>query len=282
MSWNDIEYDSDDIQSVTQSASYSDESIDENLQAILSTSNEVMESATVRLAKGRLYEMLLKHDIFDDTLGEDPRAIRQVQDEVRAFVTERLEIMLGMKTKAVRKEIVPEVSIEFPFDDLEIAALKALADNLNKGAKGDKVVIQADVSLSGQEVEVQVKRPEPKRPLQTPFKIKKKTPIKRVEQKQEEQEESFSEEDKTAKTSAEDYKRYVKNRKPAKIKVGTSSSVRPMPMPDENMMNAIAASQADANLRGGNATLGSMGGSMIGANAVTNALVNRVLPRGGR
>src|ERR1035437_5546474 len=56
----------------------------------------IMSDANLRLEQGRLYQMVLQGDIFADT-NADPKAIRKVQLDIRKFVRERMETMLGIR-----------------------------------------------------------------------------------------------------------------------------------------------------------------------------------------
>jgi len=90
--------------------------------------SELMNDADLRLQQGRLYQMVLQSNIFADT-NADPKAIRNVQREIRKFVRERMEIMLGIRQEQVRETIVSS-----PFNDLEVTVLKMLASKMSKGA----------------------------------------------------------------------------------------------------------------------------------------------------
>lgn len=89
---------------------------------------EIMGDANLRLEQGRLYQMVLQGDIFADT-NADPKAIRNVQREIRKFVRERMETMLG-----IRQEQTQETIVSSPFNDLEVTVLKMLASKMSKGA----------------------------------------------------------------------------------------------------------------------------------------------------
>ena len=97
---------------------------------------EVMSDARFRLEQGRLYEMVLNHDIFEG-LDADKNAIKVVQDEIRAYAQERMEIMLGMrheKSQELNTNAFEAFSQVFPFNSLEVEALKSLAAAATKGA----------------------------------------------------------------------------------------------------------------------------------------------------
>lgn len=89
----------------------------------------VMSDANLRLEMGRLYQMLLKHDLFGET-DADPRAIRNVQREIRKLVVDKMELMLGIRQK--QPESAPIVSS--PFNSMEVTVLKMLASRMSKGA----------------------------------------------------------------------------------------------------------------------------------------------------
>jgi hypothetical protein len=88
----------------------------------------IMNDANLRLEQGRLYQMVLQGDIFADT-NADPKAIRNVQREIRKFVRERMETMLGIRQEQQAMETI----ISSPFNDLEVTVLKMLASKMSKG-----------------------------------------------------------------------------------------------------------------------------------------------------
>jgi hypothetical protein len=88
----------------------------------------IMNDANLRLEQGRLYQMVLQGDIFADT-NADPKAIRNVQREIRKFVRERMETMLGIRQEQQAMETV----VSSPFNDLEVTVLKMLASKMSKG-----------------------------------------------------------------------------------------------------------------------------------------------------
>ena len=91
--------------------------------------SELMADANLRLEQGRLYQMVLQGDIFADT-NADPRAIKNVQREIRKYVRERMETMLGIRQEQVAQETI----ISSPFNDMEVTVLKMLASKMSKGA----------------------------------------------------------------------------------------------------------------------------------------------------
>ena len=91
--------------------------------------SELMFDANLRLEQGRLYQMIMRHDLFGET-DADPKAIRNVQREIRKFVRERMETMLGIRQEQSTQQTV----VSSPFNDLEVAALKMLASKISKGA----------------------------------------------------------------------------------------------------------------------------------------------------
>lgn len=100
---------------------------------------ELMADANLRLEQGRLYQMVLQGNIFADT-NADARAIKNVQREIHRFVRERMEVMLGIRQEKEEKTVVSS-----PFNDLEVVALKMLADKVTKGATSMPQVQQAPV-----------------------------------------------------------------------------------------------------------------------------------------
>lgn len=150
---------------------------------------ELMADANLRLEQGRLYQMVLQGNIFADT-NADARAIKNVQREIHKFVRERMEVMLG-----IRQEKVQETVVSSPFNDLEVVALKMLADKVTKGATSAPQVQQAPVlpekpkkdgitSISGNlrpNPSPLVKKELPKKPV-----VKQKVPAKSALTKEDE------------------------------------------------------------------------------------------------
>jgi hypothetical protein len=90
----------------------------------------VLSDARLRLEQGKLYEMIMNHDIFNGVEADD-RAIKHVQKQIRNFAKEQMEIMLGMRQEAPK---VQAMSIEnFPFNDVEVLVLKTMASTFSKG-----------------------------------------------------------------------------------------------------------------------------------------------------
>jgi hypothetical protein len=110
-----------------------------------------MESARIRLEQGRLYEMLIKHDLFE---GVDaiPEAVAKVQKELKEYIVERLEILLGMRAETQKQQ--PQQVITPPqFNDVEVQALKMVAAQVTKGASKNAPTTQ--VAAQAQDVQEQ-------------------------------------------------------------------------------------------------------------------------------
>lgn len=90
----------------------------------------VLSDARQRMEMGRLYEMIMDHDIFAGA-DADEKAIKRVTQQIRNFAKEQMEIMLGMRQEAPKGGLA---AADFPFNDLEVAALKDLAYMATKGA----------------------------------------------------------------------------------------------------------------------------------------------------
>jgi hypothetical protein len=95
------------------------------------TEVDVVYQARLRLEQARLYDMLINHNIFEGVQA-NPDAISIVQDELKAYILERLQILLG-----IRKEVKIQEREESKFNDVEADFLKQLA---YKGTKGASVV----------------------------------------------------------------------------------------------------------------------------------------------
>lgn len=90
--------------------------------------SEVLNDANLRIEQGRLYQMIMNHELFDG-MDADPKAVQNVQREIRKFARESMEVMLGMRdTTPVR------ATLASPFNDLEVDILKKLASKATNGA----------------------------------------------------------------------------------------------------------------------------------------------------
>ena len=87
-----------------------------------------VNEAHVRLEQGRLYNMLINHNLFEG-VDADPTAIGNVQKQLKGFILEKLEEMLGMRAK---KEVEVR-KIESQFNDMEVKALKMVASKVTQG-----------------------------------------------------------------------------------------------------------------------------------------------------
>lgn len=92
---------------------------------------EFLTNARLRLEQGRLYEMFLKHNLFGD-VDSDPRAVANVQKELKEFIQERLEVLLGLKPDPKLRKIQLDHSL--PFNSLEIDILKKVIGRISGGA----------------------------------------------------------------------------------------------------------------------------------------------------
>jgi hypothetical protein len=92
--------------------------------------SDVLSDARLRLEQGRLYEMVIQHSLFEG-LDADPRAIKSVQNQIRKFARERMEIMLGIRQE---ESTANNSFVSSPFNDLEVIVLKKMASTFSKGA----------------------------------------------------------------------------------------------------------------------------------------------------
>jgi hypothetical protein len=97
--------------------------------------SSVLTDARLRLEMGKLYELVMKHDIFEG-VDADPKAVKNVTKEIRAYAQERMEIMLGMRQEKPQDAAAFPMDM-FPFNSMEVEALKALASAATKGASRD-------------------------------------------------------------------------------------------------------------------------------------------------
>ena len=122
-------------QELTQNLNVESEDLDEDGQDADAEEEmiAVLSDARLRLEQGRLYEMVMNHDLFAEVTS-DARAIKIVQREIRKFAQERMEIMLGMRQEQLKQDMAAFPAELFPFNSLEVETLKALAAAATKGA----------------------------------------------------------------------------------------------------------------------------------------------------
>ena len=92
--------------------------------------SDVLTDAHLRLEQGSLYKLIMNNNLFEE-VDADPKAIQNVQREIRNFARERMEVMLGMRKETTQVE---HLEIDFPFNALEVDVLKKLAHTATKGA----------------------------------------------------------------------------------------------------------------------------------------------------
>jgi hypothetical protein len=111
--------------------------------------SNILVDARLRLEQGRLYEMIMNHDIFQGA-DADPKAVKYVQKQIRNFAKEQMEIMLGMRKET---SIVERLEIDFPFNALEVDTLRALARAATKGASDNSDRYVPEITRTTEEVE---------------------------------------------------------------------------------------------------------------------------------
>jgi len=125
-----------------------DEEFDEEFEIFadedLENDEELMNDVSLRLEQGRLYQMILNQDLFQN-IDAPPKAIANVQREIRAHVKSRLAVLLGI-TPEVRTQTVRH---ESQFTDMEVDLLRAMAFKFSGGAtKKNKEPIEREQVLA--------------------------------------------------------------------------------------------------------------------------------------
>lgn len=115
-------------QPVQEPVVYEEEAVESDEEEDFSS---VLTDARFRLEQGRLYEMIMNNNIFEGADG-DEKAAKYVMKQIRNFAKEQMEIMLGMRQE--KQEVQALAAADFPFNDLEVQTLKALASAATKGA----------------------------------------------------------------------------------------------------------------------------------------------------
>ena len=104
---------------------------EEFLESILEEEDfsSVLNDANLRIEQGRLYQMIMNHDLFEG-MEADVKAVQNVQKEIRKFARERMEIMLGMR----QEQPLVAANVVSAFNDLEVDILKKIASKATNGA----------------------------------------------------------------------------------------------------------------------------------------------------
>lgn len=95
--------------------------------------SNILDDARLRLEQGRLYEMVMKHNLFEN-LDADPKAALIVQKQIVKFAKEQMEIMLGMRQP---KSQTNYDVVSSPFNDLEVKLLKEFASKMSGGKSAE-------------------------------------------------------------------------------------------------------------------------------------------------
>lgn len=118
--------------------------------------NSVVNDAMIRLEQARLYDMLIKHDMFKGVKAH-PTALNNVKKELKDYIVSRLEILLGIKGEKKEVEIPKNIELELPFNSIEVEFLKALSMKGTKGASveaGHGMVLRANLKTQTSPAEV--------------------------------------------------------------------------------------------------------------------------------
>lgn len=157
--------------------------LEEVLEELEEDFSEVLNDANLRIEQGRLYQMIMNHNLFQD-MDADPRAIANVEREIKKFARESMEVMLGMRqTTPAHAEIVSS-----PFNELEVDILKKLASKATNGATESpsanavaerlkEPAKRTTISPIGTQKKA---APKVQQPVKKPLQTKAATPLKRT------------------------------------------------------------------------------------------------------
>ena len=82
-----------------------------------------MDAVFEKIEQANLYKALLNEQLFDEG-SASPEVLEKVTQEVRLFVSQRLQMLVGITPNA------PVVSSPLPFTDRQIAVLQIVADRM--------------------------------------------------------------------------------------------------------------------------------------------------------
>jgi len=234
--------------------------------------SSVLMDARLRLEQGRLYEMIMNHNIFAGA-DADEKAIKYVTRQIRNFAKEQMEIMLGMRQETSKSNAM--LAENFPFNNAEVQALKDLAYVATKGASAAQEaqsftpapVVPRRTGLNQINVKSTTKavqKPAPKvqaKPVQH-LKSQAKSPIKRNAQNEagiqrvmselgitreeyDRQFDAFSESEGKSFENMNDQEIAARQAKMAK-KYGQTKNPEALPMPTFQQQEAIASSMTES------------------------------------
>jgi len=160
---------------------YSDQDDEEVAYTLEGDQQDIVNEAMVRLEQAELYKMLIKHDLFEGVDG-NPIAKQNVQNELKDYIVERLQILLGIKQEKSTRNT--SMRVELPFNRMEIEALKDLANKLTKGASSEsqeREVVEAVEEEDEEEVAAPIRQP---KKLQGLKPLNRSVPAKQLPTKQ--------------------------------------------------------------------------------------------------
>lgn len=96
----------------------------------------IVSESMIRLEQARLYDMLIKHDLFKGVKAH-PKALQNVQNEVKKYIVKRLEVLLGIRGEESETLDKKSFEVDIPFNDIEIDFLKSLSGKGTKGASNN-------------------------------------------------------------------------------------------------------------------------------------------------
>ncbi len=138
----------------------------------------IASEALIRIEKAKLYELLLRNELFGDDAG-DADAVQQVTDEIKEFVLARLETLIGMRSG---NESVSTPS-KLPWNQQQIAVLTQLADRVL--SKENQPIVNTPPKPSVNTINRQPPRqntvqtkPTEAKPVQAPVAPKQKQPVR--------------------------------------------------------------------------------------------------------
>ena len=200
----------------------------EEVEEVLDGSNPRIAEAIKRIEQAKLYESLLKHDFFAPGSAR-PEIQEKVTDEIRGFILQRLEELLGM-----------QMSVSLPaspasdFNEDEKDALRAVAQRLTK-KKNEGPVVPRVQQYRPNDSEVKINT------ANLGYSDKPKKVVKRVVRKAKEPtKENNPQPNNSDKMTKGNYQ------KPA-----ISKKHPPVKMPPQAQIDALNAAQAARNAGGG-------------------------------
>jgi hypothetical protein len=212
-----------------------------------------MSEAVKRIQIAKLYEALLSQSFFAAGSTRDPEIQDSVENEIKGFIHNRLEELLGMR--AEQSPAGP--AAQLPFDDEQIEALAYLANRTLKRIPAATPNPVVNVAIAqAPEPQVQQAQVPQLNQMQVPQAVAQPAPQRRAPQRQAAAPQRQQAQQQAAPRPPKPGQRRRRSSENVGERTGKDLSqavgkrIRPQPMPSQLMMDAMNAQSAELNASG--------------------------------